>query len=195
MTSGPTTLTYNSSVSLRTSTGDKHAGTLNFQNTTSRCTITRVPWDSFHSGGSDSEGSDESDELDLDPEDIPVTGFAVASNKRNQDFHELFPTVPEGDYLIEGEWCSTRRTMPCPRSSCDTGAVCISPRLPISYSRPSLLPLFQCHVVILKHACRLRVCSSAGDSDSRPAVHLGEPRLLPCEHLWVDHGRKCLLAM
>ncbi|KAH9923210.1 uncharacterized protein BXZ73DRAFT_104002, partial [Epithele typhae] len=41
------------------------------------------------------------DDLLLDPEDIPVTGFAVASNKRNQDFHELFPTVPEGDYLIE----------------------------------------------------------------------------------------------
>ena len=41
-------------------------------------------------------------DLDLDPEDIPVTGFAVASNKRNQDFHELFPSVPEGDYLIEG---------------------------------------------------------------------------------------------
>lgn len=60
--------------------------------------------DSFHSGNdaySDEEGSD-SDELDLDPDDIPVTGFAVASNKRNQDFHELFPTVPEGDYLIEG---------------------------------------------------------------------------------------------
>ena len=34
--------------------------------------------------------------------DIPVTGFAVASMRRNQDFHEVFPTVPEGDYLIEG---------------------------------------------------------------------------------------------
>ena len=61
---------------------------------------------SFNTEGSDSEGTDESDELDLDPEDIPVTGFAVASNKRNQDFHELFPSVPEGDYLIEGE-CPT----------------------------------------------------------------------------------------
>ena len=59
--------------------------------------------DSFRSA-SDSEASDDSDDLDLDPEDIPVTGFAVASNKRNQDFHELFPTVPEGDYLIEGAY-------------------------------------------------------------------------------------------
>lgn len=49
----------------------------------------------------ESEEEDESD-LDLADEDIPVTGFAVASNKRNADFHELFPTVPEGDYLIEG---------------------------------------------------------------------------------------------
>ena len=59
------------------------------------------------------DGSDDEDEdgsgsgsEDMDDEDIPVTGFAVASNKRNADFHELFPTVPEGDYLIEGEWVS-----------------------------------------------------------------------------------------
>ena len=44
------------------------------------------------------------DETDLDLEDhFPVTGFAVASNKRNADFHELFPNIPDGDYLIEGE--------------------------------------------------------------------------------------------
>ncbi|KAI9793673.1 MAG: hypothetical protein M1816_007568 [Peltula sp. TS41687] len=30
-----------------------------------------------------------------------VTGFAVASKKRNRDFHQLFKTVPEDDYLIE----------------------------------------------------------------------------------------------
>ncbi|KAI0830878.1 hypothetical protein BC628DRAFT_1408240 [Trametes gibbosa] len=68
--------------------------------------------DSFHSGKdaySDDEGSEDSDELDLDPDDIPVTGFAVASNKRNQDFHELFPTVPEGDYLIEDYGCALQR--------------------------------------------------------------------------------------
>ena len=39
---------------------------------------------------------------ELNDGDIPVTGFAVASNKRNADFHELFRTIPEGDYLIEG---------------------------------------------------------------------------------------------
>jgi hypothetical protein len=55
--------------------------------------------DSFVSG---IEGSDEDDDLDLDADDIPVTGFAVASARRNQEFHEMFPTVPEGDYLIEG---------------------------------------------------------------------------------------------
>jgi len=53
----------------------------------------------------DSGESDSGDDLmDLDlGEDIPVTGFAVASNRRNADFHELFSNVPEGDYLIEGE--------------------------------------------------------------------------------------------
>jgi hypothetical protein len=50
---------------------------------------------------SDGDDSGSEDELDLH-EDIPVTGFAVASNKRNADFHELFSSIPEGDYLIEG---------------------------------------------------------------------------------------------
>jgi hypothetical protein len=30
-----------------------------------------------------------------------ATGFAVASSKRNKDFHQLFRSVPEDDYLIE----------------------------------------------------------------------------------------------
>jgi hypothetical protein len=46
--------------------------------------------------------SDDETDIELD-DNIPVTGFAVASNKRNADFHELFPSIPEGDYLIEGE--------------------------------------------------------------------------------------------
>jgi hypothetical protein len=35
--------------------------------------------------------------------DLPVHGFAVASNKRNIEFHALFPEIDEGDYLIDGE--------------------------------------------------------------------------------------------
>jgi hypothetical protein len=31
------------------------------------------------------------------------TGYATASSKRNADFHNLFKSVPEDDYLIEGE--------------------------------------------------------------------------------------------
>ncbi len=53
----------------------------------------------------DEEDSDELDplmDLDLGSSDIPVTGFAVASSRRNADFHELFSAIPEGDYLIEG---------------------------------------------------------------------------------------------
>lgn len=62
--------------------------------------------DSFVSGV---EGSDEDDDLDLDADDIPVTGFAVASARRNQEFHEMFPAVPEGDYLIEDYGCALQR--------------------------------------------------------------------------------------
>lgn len=44
---------------------------------------------------------DDGDDYDVD--DLPVTGFAVASVKRNADFHALFDNaVPEDDYLIEG---------------------------------------------------------------------------------------------
>jgi hypothetical protein len=54
------------------------------------------------SSADEGSGSDLDSDLELGDDDIPVTGFAVASNKRNADFHELFPTIPEGDYLIEG---------------------------------------------------------------------------------------------
>lgn len=64
--------------------------------------------DYYNGLGNESSDEDEtdteSDSLGIGEEDIPVTGFAVASNKRNADFHDLFPTVPEGDYLIEGKF-------------------------------------------------------------------------------------------
>jgi hypothetical protein len=66
-----------------------------------------------HAGTEESTFDDEDDsddELDLD-DDIPVTGFAVASTRRNIEFHEMFPTVPEGDYLIEGK--TTTRKVYC----------------------------------------------------------------------------------
>lgn len=50
--------------------------------------------------GTDEESSDDVDDVTADL--MPVTGFAVASSKRNADFHELFQDIPEGDYLIEG---------------------------------------------------------------------------------------------
>ncbi|KIM38146.1 hypothetical protein M413DRAFT_30292 [Hebeloma cylindrosporum] len=66
--------------------------------------------DLLDDGSSDEDGDgDGSGSEDMDDEDIPVTGFAVASNKRNADFHELFPTVPEGDYLIEDYGCALQR--------------------------------------------------------------------------------------
>jgi len=38
-----------------------------------------------------------------------LTGFAVASKKRNRDFHQLFRSVPEDDYLIEDYSCALQR--------------------------------------------------------------------------------------
>ena len=37
---------------------------------------------------------------------VPIPGFAVRSGKRNRDFHALFKSVEESDYLIEGIGCS-----------------------------------------------------------------------------------------
>ncbi|TGO61424.1 hypothetical protein BCON_0027g00100 [Botryotinia convoluta] len=38
-----------------------------------------------------------------------ITGFAVASKKRNKDFHALFRSVPDDDYLIEDYSCALQR--------------------------------------------------------------------------------------
>ena len=38
-----------------------------------------------------------------------ITGFAVANKKRNKDFHQLFRSVPEDDYLIEDYSCALQR--------------------------------------------------------------------------------------
>ena len=52
----------------------------------------------------DDEDDEDDDDDDSDLEGLlPVTGFAVASNRRNAEFHSMFPAVDEGDYLIEGE--------------------------------------------------------------------------------------------
>ncbi|CAK5276179.1 unnamed protein product [Mycena citricolor] len=71
----------------------------------------------YFSGLEDSSDDDGNSESDVDSgsalddlaDDIPVTGFAVASNKRNAEFHELFPGVPEGDYLIDDYGCALQR--------------------------------------------------------------------------------------
>lgn len=41
--------------------------------------------------------------------DAQITGFAVASSKRNAEFHSVFPNVPEDDYLIEDYGCALVR--------------------------------------------------------------------------------------
>jgi hypothetical protein len=49
------------------------------------------------------EEDDDDESFSDDDDRLPVTGFAVASNRRNQEFHQLFSAVDEGDYLIDGE--------------------------------------------------------------------------------------------
>jgi len=84
---------------------DKHISSLELPGNASG-KRSRVPSftqaDDYSSGseGTDDESSDDADGVTADL--MPVTGFAVASSKRNADFHELFPDIPEGDYLIEG---------------------------------------------------------------------------------------------
>ncbi|KAJ7033103.1 GRAM-domain-containing protein [Mycena alexandri] len=78
-------------------------------------TVGHAAGDEYYSGLEESDGnrSDSSEGsgsgLDLGEDDIPVTGFAVASNKRNADFHELFPGIPEGDYLIDDYGCALQK--------------------------------------------------------------------------------------
>lgn len=38
-----------------------------------------------------------------------LTGFAVATKKRNRSFHQLFRSIPEDDYLIEDYSCALQR--------------------------------------------------------------------------------------
>ncbi|ODO10598.1 hypothetical protein I350_01195 [Cryptococcus amylolentus CBS 6273] len=53
------------------------------------------------------EGLDDDDDDDSDLEDtLSVLGYAVASNRRNADFHQVFPSVDEGDYLIDDYGCA-----------------------------------------------------------------------------------------
>ncbi|KAJ3771404.1 hypothetical protein FB446DRAFT_789628 [Lentinula raphanica] len=67
----------------------------------------------LESDDSNDSSVDSSDDDDLasaiDAHDMPVTGFAVASSRRNADFHELFRNIPEGDYLIEDYGCALQR--------------------------------------------------------------------------------------
>jgi hypothetical protein len=66
--------------------------------------------DSSADGSGNESGDDSGIGLDDRGEDeLPVTGFAVASNKRNAEFHVLFPDIPEEDYLIDGAHTSLSR--------------------------------------------------------------------------------------
>lgn len=103
---------------------------------------------------SDEDDSEENESILDDMEDIPVTGFAVASNKRNADFHELFPSIPEGDYLIEGK----HRLPSTPRP---LTIVRLRLRTPTRYpSTRSTLYLRKSHMLPCKHFWLDHRCTS-----------------------------------
>ncbi|RXK35263.1 hypothetical protein M231_07488 [Tremella mesenterica] len=57
-----------------------------------------------------SEYDDESEGLSEGvDEHLPVTGFAVASSRRNGEFHATFPKIDEGDYLIDDYGCALNK--------------------------------------------------------------------------------------
>lgn len=127
------------------------------------------------------DGSDDDDEdgsgsgsEDMDDEDIPVTGFAVASNKRNADFHELFPTVPEGDYLIEGEWVSVF-----------WGHFARAEDLAFHLF---FFHLFSGEVGLTPSFLdRLRMCIAERNPHSRADIYFRKPYMFPREYLWMDN--------
>ncbi|KAL1895387.1 hypothetical protein Cpir12675_003248 [Ceratocystis pirilliformis] len=56
-----------------------------------------------------------------------LTGFAIASKKRNKDFHTLFKSVPDDDYLIEDYSCALQREILCQgRLYVSEGHLCFS---------------------------------------------------------------------
>ena len=60
--------------------------------------------------GSKSSGSEEEEDDNLDQLELnsitPVTGFTVVLNKQSADFHALFPSVLDREYLIDNYGCA-----------------------------------------------------------------------------------------
>ena len=60
----------------------------------------------------DRDGDDEEEDATWSNDlSAHVSGFAVASSKRNADFHSLFPDIPEDDYLIKSYGCALSRDL------------------------------------------------------------------------------------
>ncbi|KIJ27712.1 hypothetical protein M422DRAFT_271069 [Sphaerobolus stellatus SS14] len=72
------------------------------------CELYQVYFPARSEDDDDDDEDDDSSDDDLDGV-VPVTGFAVASNKRTADFHAMFPTIPEADYLIDDYGCALQR--------------------------------------------------------------------------------------
>jgi len=115
----------------------------------------------------DDDFDEDEDESDSDLDDhLPVTGFAVASNRRQADFHAQFPAVDEGDYLIEGESQVTHVAHARLRMCAIKGYPCAGAA--IRLGEPPLLPRQH---FWLGHGCELRrECIAHASSSSRSPI-------------------------
>lgn len=117
-----------------------------------------------HDYDSDDDGYGTEDDSvegsDLEGDHLPVTGFAVASNRRNAEFHALFPTVDEGDYLIEGE-CIRGGSVLTNRLRLRAGQGYPCSRKALCLGEPHLLPL---QSVRLGYKREQSFCAMAADS-------------------------------
>ncbi|KAJ1307904.1 hypothetical protein OPQ81_001982 [Rhizoctonia solani] len=89
------TLTIPESRPREGSVASNSGGSVKSVSSRSESVVAQSPTDSY-----DYEGA---------PQAPPIPGFVVASSKRNADFHELFPNVPEGDYLVQDYGCAWHR--------------------------------------------------------------------------------------
>lgn len=85
-------------------------------------------------------------------------GYAVASPRRNADFHHLFKSIPEDHWLIEG-----------------------------MYDRLLASTCIKLMADLVLAPCRLWLCSTARNSDSRTIIHFRASPLLQRQHLWLGY--------
>lgn len=131
--------------------------------TTASASARPVGWDSSDLMDTDGSGGEANSSLvsvdgmgDFDDVVSQLgTGYAVASSKRNAEFHSIFKSIPDDDYLIEGEShrsrCLVARSLTLPSPSHPSSSLLLFPRLSSGLSVPSRL-----HLASTDYGCALQ---------------------------------------